>query len=384
MLTTIKNMEFLVDSSNKSNSEKQPFTFTFTNKEGVFRSSVNISTNSESNQVCNLVYKDCRFNEYINLFHSHERSNLYMFTKITDDSLLYIYFDQNDPKRKSTSANLAKKINYESEILGINSIDETIIVSLKNKVIVSHDIIKDMETSHVNSKTVINTFDNPNGIFTIKKKDNVLVLATLGNQKGEINVVKFKNGIMLSEKIIQAHSNEIEDIAISHDLKFLASASSCGTLIKVFDISSDVEFAKVNEFRRGSSIAKIYSLTFNYANTYLACGSSNGTVHIFDLENTKNTKSYLNSISFMVPSLFGSEWMSSNWAYKTYPYLNLDPNNNKILCEFDKHFNGLHVLSYDGTYSLIYGDTFDSITEKIEISRVPSNYKITFSITTDK
>jgi WD repeat-containing protein 45 len=58
----------------------------------------------------------------------------------------------------------------------------------------------------------------------------------------------------------------------------LATASDKGTLIRLF---STEDATAIQEVRRGSDKAEIYSISFDRHSKYLACSSDKGTIHIF-------------------------------------------------------------------------------------------------------
>lgn len=69
--------------------------------------------------------------------------------------------------------------------------------------------------------------------------------------------------------------------ALSFDGTRIATASEKGTLIRVFDTLSG---KLLQELRRGTEKAEIYSIAFNSTGQWLAVSSDRGTVHIFKLE----------------------------------------------------------------------------------------------------
>ena len=58
----------------------------------------------------------------------------------------------------------------------------------------------------------------------------------------------------------------------------MATASDKGTLIRLF---STEDATAIQEVRRGSDKAEIYSISFDRYSKYLACSSDKGTIHIF-------------------------------------------------------------------------------------------------------
>ena len=63
----------------------------------------------------------------------------------------------------------------------------------------------------------------------------------------------------------------------------LATASEKGTIIRIFDVCKG---ECLQELRRGSEYATIYSLAYDIKSQWLACSSDSGTIHIFALKPT--------------------------------------------------------------------------------------------------
>lgn len=94
------------------------------------------------------------------------------------------------------------------------------------------------------------------------------------------------------------HFSNIASLAISNDGKYITTASSKGTVVRVFSSSAIVDNASMTtpflfEFRRGTKHCKIHQLVFNKETTLLGCVGNTDTVHIFKLEKpqSKNTSS---------------------------------------------------------------------------------------------
>lgn len=195
------------------------------------------------------------------------------------------------------------------------------------------------------------TYSNEKGLGVVNMTSDMI--ATLGTKKGEIAIWKLANS---NYKTIQAHITNIEALALSNNGKFVATASEVGTLIRVFNTESGMQ---EYEFRRGTQSASIYDLCFNGDATLLACTSSNGTVHIYDIyadkSSTKNTQSMLSGFQGWLPKYFGSQW-----AYKQLTI----SNTTQSICAFDKD-NDLHIATIDGNYYKIPGKTreFNNVTQ---------------------
>ncbi|KAJ3092702.1 WD repeat domain phosphoinositide-interacting protein 3 [Physocladia obscura] len=91
-----------------------------------------------------------------------------------------------------------------------------------------------------------------------------------------------------SISLIAAHSTPIKSIAISRIGTLLCTASTSGTLVRVFDTTTR---QLVHEFRRGSEPATVYSINFSLDDRWVCVGSDRGTVHVFGL----NTNGFQNT-----------------------------------------------------------------------------------------
>ena len=67
-------------------------------------------------------------------------------------------------------------------------------------------------------------------------------------------------------------------MALNFTGTLLATASDKGTLIRVF---STEDGTPLQEVRRGSDKAEIYSITFDKLSNWIACSSDKGTIHLF-------------------------------------------------------------------------------------------------------
>lgn len=207
------------------------------------------------------------------------------------------------------------------------------------------------------------TYCNERGLCVISDKDS-LIIATLGLKKGEIAIWNLKSD---SYKTIEAHSNNIEAIAINMNGSLVATASEMGTNIHIFNTNTSKLLYK---FKRGTFSSKIFDISFNWNSSIIACTSANGTIHMFELykeeEQTQNSRSILSKVSPYLPNYLGKSYFSSHWGF-----IQIDvETNSKTICSFDEK-NVLHVVSYTGDYFKIWGQDY----KKIEKSRLHTNNK---------
>ncbi|XP_050896240.1 autophagy-related protein 18a [Lathyrus oleraceus] len=167
----------------------------------------------------------------------------------------------------------------------------------------------------------IETIANPKGLCEVSHHLETMVLACPGLQKGQIRVEHYASK---RTKFILAHDSRIACFNITQDGLLLATASSKGTLIRIFNT---LDGSLLQEVRRGADRAEIYSLAFSPTAQWLAVSSDKGTVHVFNLkvdsgllghershttsESSPISPSAALSLSFIrgvLPKYFSSEW----------------------------------------------------------------------------
>ncbi|KAI3694968.1 hypothetical protein L1987_77954 [Smallanthus sonchifolius] len=162
----------------------------------------------------------------------------------------------------------------------------------------------------------IDTFTNPKGLCEVSHLSGSMVLVCPGLQKGQIRVEHYASK---QTKFIMAHDSRIVCLALTHDGRLLATASSKGTLIRIFNT---LDGSLLQEVRRGADRADIYSLAFSTTAERLAVSSDRGTVHVFNLKvdsgplqttsdqniGSPPVVSHLSFIKGVLPRYFSSEW----------------------------------------------------------------------------
>lgn len=124
------------------------------------------------------------------------------------------------------------------------------------------------------------TAPNPDGLMALSPAADAIVLASPGTKMGQLRVD------LLDTRRVQLinahHRHPLAAIALAHNGKLVATASEKGTLIRVFSTGDGTQ---LNEVRRGSDPARIYSIAFSRGDNpeWLAASSDKGTVHIFSL-----------------------------------------------------------------------------------------------------
>lgn len=123
----------------------------------------------------------------------------------------------------------------------------------------------------------IDTYDNTKGLIAISPDSKSTVVAYPDKNQGMVRVKFYDKEFT---QLIQAHESSIACMAMNFDGTLLATASDKGTLIRIFNTNTG---GLLQEVRRGSEKATIYSLSFNLASSLIACSSDRGTIHIFTL-----------------------------------------------------------------------------------------------------
>lgn len=127
----------------------------------------------------------------------------------------------------------------------------------------------------------IDTCFNPKGICALSPDATLSVLATPDKQKGHVKITIYEKNHSF---IIPAHQSSVSAMTLNFQGTLLATASDKGTLIRLF---STEDGAPLQEVRRGTDKAEIFSLIFDNHSKWLACTSDKGTIHIFRVSPNK-------------------------------------------------------------------------------------------------
>lgn len=117
------------------------------------------------------------------------------------------------------------ELSFRSEVKAVRLRRDKIVVVLLQKIFVYN--FSDLKLLHQ-----IDTVANPKGLCEISQVTGSLVLVCPGVQKGQ---VRFEHYGSKRTKFITAHDSRIACIALTQDGRFLATSSSKGTLIRIFN-----------------------------------------------------------------------------------------------------------------------------------------------------
>ncbi|CAK9178029.1 unnamed protein product [Ilex paraguariensis] len=163
------------------------------------------------------------------------------------------------------------ELSFRSEVRGVRLRRDRIVVILEQKIFVYN--FSDLKLLHQ-----IETIANPKGLCAVSQAAGSFVLVCPGLQKGQVRVEHYATR---RTKFILAHDSRIACFTITQDGNLLATASSKGTLVRIFNTCDGTP---LQEVRRGADRAEIYSLAFSSAAQWLAVSSDKGTVHVFSLK----------------------------------------------------------------------------------------------------
>ncbi|MFQ6650135.1 hypothetical protein Gotur_022544 [Gossypium turneri] len=186
-----------------------------------------------------------------------------------------------------------------------------------------------------------------------------MLLVCPGLQKGSVRVENYGSKKC---KFINAHSSNITCLALTHDGRVLATASSKGTLIRCFNT---LDGTLIQEVRRGADRAEIYCLAFSPTAQWLAVSSDKGTIHVFSLkadsvvlgddrstsalESPLSNQSALSSLSILkgtIPWISYFSLLFSEWSVAQFRL----PEGSQCIVAFGQQKNTIMIIGMDGSF----------------------------------
>ena len=196
----------------------------------------------------------------------------------------------------------------------------------------------------------IETKNNIKGIISISINGNIIAYP----DKEKIGSVVIKDYDKQIDKplTISAHKGPINFLQLNKDGSILATASDKGTLIRLYDTSDG---KLIQELRRGTENAEIFSIAFDDNNRFLAVSSDRKTIHIFiinrdeKMEQNENEENVISNKKSMFGNIanylgMGKKYFNSEWSFAQ-----IKINSNKSICTFGKD-HSIFVVSNDGKY----------------------------------
>ncbi|GAA6058579.1 hypothetical protein JCM10212_007018 [Sporobolomyces blumeae] len=232
------------------------------------------------------------------------------------------------------------ELEFREDVRGLAARKDRIVVALRRRVIIyvlgAGDIGVWREGSY-------ETADNPKGIVALASEPGSTLLAFPGRQAGQVRLVRLPPYTphvpplppppshdplappYPSVSIIAAHTSALSAIAMTPSGSLLATTSKQGTLVRVWDPSTN---HLVKELRRGTDTAEIFGLSFRRDGGAIAVSSDKGTVHVWDLKASKEEgrksggsdsgastprQKQLSLLKPYLPKYFSSEWSHSQF-----------------------------------------------------------------------
>lgn len=150
------------------------------------------------------------------------------------------------------------ELSFRSEVKSVRLRRDRIVVVLAQKIFVYN--FSDLKLLHQ-----IETVANPKGLCEVSQVSGSMVLVCPGLQKGQVRVEHYASK---RTKFIMAHDSRIVCFALTNDGRLLATSSSKGTLVRIYNT---LDGSLVQEVRRGADRAEIYSLAFFSNCTMASC-----------------------------------------------------------------------------------------------------------------
>jgi WD40 repeat protein len=246
-------------------------------------------------------------------------------------------------------------------------------------IVVSEDKIHLFNFITFETIDILTTFTNPKGVFAISAESTSTFIAYPDRHKGYVRIKSYD--VPVNTPLINAHDDPLEYIALNSDGKILATASTRGTVIRLFTVDSNGTM--VLELRRGGEEAQITNIVFDMNSKFIACSSSRKTIHIFSLwtilknknskdviecrhgnkrcdcyycddsekdkEEARNKKSLVGKIARFLK--FPGGYWDSEWSFAQFRI-----DDEKSLCFFGMD-NVIGVVTFSGKY---YQATYDT------------------------
>uniref|UniRef100_A0A914VHW6 WD repeat domain phosphoinositide-interacting protein 4 n=1 Tax=Plectus sambesii TaxID=2011161 RepID=A0A914VHW6_9BILA len=185
------------------------------------------------------------------------------------------------------------------------------------------------------------TRENFHGLCQLSSDPNSELLVYPGFKIGSVQLVDMRNltkGSSIAPATVNAHQSEVTRIALNNQGTLLATGSTKGTVVRVFDTRTR---QLMSEFRRGSDPANLQCLRFSPCSSFLCVSSDKGTVHIFAVRDKQsNRKTLLQQVGIVTDE-----------AQRSLAQFSLPDIETACTCAFvGTGKQSVVALCYDGTY----------------------------------
>ncbi|KAH7297752.1 hypothetical protein KP509_25G010500 [Ceratopteris richardii] len=247
----------------------------------------------------------------------------------------------------SAKAKSIRHFNFDFPVRMIKAMKDLLVVVLDHEICV-------FNIQNANGLVQFNTTLNPKGLCALSVEQGPSLLACPGLKKGEVRITPIGpstggESVDRDDIFIAAHDSSLACVELNVNGTLLATASDRGTLVRIFSTKDGVP---LQELRRGSDKAQIYSLAFSFSSNWLAVSSDKGTIHVFSIGSRSNDTNGASSVSVrnpgstlsfmkgMLPKYFRSEW--------SYAQFKL-PEEMKSVVAFGQEKHVVYVLVTDGS-----------------------------------
>ncbi|KAJ8923019.1 hypothetical protein NQ315_001567 [Exocentrus adspersus] len=242
----------------------------------------NISSLQSANKSGYILYELKSVDSPIQIY-NHAMDDCSLVERLFSSSLVAVVSLSNPRKLKVCHFKKGTEIcnySYSNTILSVRLNRARLVVCLEESLYIHN--IRDMKVLH----TIRDTPPNPLGLCALSiDKDNCLLAYPGSSTIGEVQI--FDAVHLHAKTMIHAHDSPLAAVAFSPTGTRIATASEKGTVIRVFSV---MDATKLYEFRRGvKRCVAISSLAFSMCSQFLGCSSNTETVHVFRLEDPKDS-----------------------------------------------------------------------------------------------
>lgn len=184
------------------------------------------------------------------------------------------------------------ELEYDSTVYAVRLKRDIIVVVVEENIFV-------YDFRNLNLRHTFKTRKNTKGLVAISSGDKKII-AYPSEDEEKVIIANLETG---SEVTIEAHKHAVSAMCLSPDANLLVTASSEGTLFRVWDT---VKGEKIQEYRRGKSAAEIYSINFSQDGKFFVTSSNRGTIHVFLLANDGDIANKSSKITKIVPGFSGT------------------------------------------------------------------------------
>eukprot|EP01100_Stratorugosa_tubuloviscum_P015054 TRINITY_DN8449_c0_g1_i1.p1 TRINITY_DN8449_c0_g1~~TRINITY_DN8449_c0_g1_i1.p1 ORF type:complete len:343 (+),score=123.27 TRINITY_DN8449_c0_g1_i1:86-1114(+) len=199
---------------------------------------------------------------------------------------------QSDLKTDCTTSPFFATLQFLSPVLNVLVNNKRIIVILENEI----SIFQSVSFKKIDS---FQTALNPLGICALTDNEKSLI-AYPAERPGDLIFYDARKRSLKNQ--ISAHNNSIGFICFNCDGSLLASVSTRGTVVRIFNVN---QREKLYEFSRGTFPNTVICMAFNKSSTFLCVTTISGSLHICKIPDSPitnlSTYSYLNPLSYLRP-----------------------------------------------------------------------------------